>query len=57
MEKRWNAGRYTIEAKHITHFLNDLHNQQLKYVDEAVEKSGMKDAREHLSRIFEKEVK
>jgi hypothetical protein len=56
-EKSWRAARYTIEPKHIKYFLADLHRRQLEYIDAAVEQSGMKDAREHLSRIFEKEIK
>lgn len=41
----------------INELLKDLQQQHSEMIEGAVEKSGLKDAREHLSRIFGKEVK
>ena len=45
--------RYKIEKKDIEDFVNSLHAIQSDYIEQAVEKSGYKDANEAIKRIME----
>jgi len=45
--------RYKIEKKDIEDFVNSLHAIQSEYIEQAVEKSGYKDANEAIKRIME----
>ena len=45
---------YRVEK--IDELLQELHDKQAEMIEAAVERVGLKDAREHLSRIFGKEI-
>ena len=55
-DKRKPLVRYTVKMSkvEIANFLGELHNIQLQYIDEALEKSDMKEAKEVLERIMAK---
>lgn len=46
--------RYTLRKEDLMTFVNGLHEIQMEMIDEAVEKSGYKDAKEVLERIMAK---
>jgi hypothetical protein len=45
--------RYTISRDQIMDFLNNLHQQQFDYIEQAVESSKYKDAQAVIKRIME----
>ena len=46
--------RYTLQPKDIMTFVSGLHEMQADMIEEAVEKSGYKDAKEVIKYIMEK---
>lgn len=46
--------RYTLPKSQIMDFVNELHNMQMDMIEQAVERSGYKDAKEVLAHIMEK---
>lgn len=55
-EQRRPLVRYTMKMSkaQIVDFLGELHEIQLQYIDEALEKSDLKEAKEILERIMAK---
>jgi hypothetical protein len=46
--------RYTLPRSQIMAFVGELHNMQMDMIEEAVERSGYKDAKEVLAHIMSK---
>lgn len=55
-EKRQPLVKYTVKMSkvQIVDFLSELHEIQLQYIDEALEKSDLREAKEVLNRIMAK---
>jgi hypothetical protein len=45
--------RPTIQRKDIMNFVGELHNMQMDFIEEAVNKSGMKEANEVIKKVME----
>ena len=54
MEKKKISIVYKMNKKDIMHFVSTLHTVQLEMIEQAVEKSDYKDAKEVLKYIMEK---
>jgi hypothetical protein len=46
--------RYTLKKEQIMDFVNELHNMQMDMIEQAVERSNYKDAKEVLAHIMSK---